>query len=252
LTPTTPPSLNDTLGMEDADMWDAFDFTTPDLSAVAAVTNKFDVLTTEDEQLTDADPARTETKEESETPQGKQARLKKASIDRSRSEKATTKKGKKLESELKKRLVTAKYDKSAVTLLLEKRKTNFFELKHNTKEVHEELQRLIDLPPAEAWESISGTKEVAGMVVELPTKKREREKVDYKERESGDEEDFTAEEIPVTATSSSPPKKLQKERGQQEVKEKLIFSLTPQTQQTKTPPTSPKKNDTQQNGGSTQ
>jgi hypothetical protein len=238
----------DTTGVEDTDMWEDY---TPDQNAVTVVTNKFGVLTTDDDNLAAAAPTQPETEEESETLQDKQARLKQANKDRSRAEKATTKRGKQLESQLKAHLVLAKYDKGTATLLLDAMKTKLFELKYNTKDVHKELQRLIELDPAEAWESISGTKTVTGTAVEIPTKKRERDQVNYKERDSGDEEDIEDEETPQNPTTS-PPKKVQKERGKQEGKVAPIFSLTPQTQKTKTSQTSPEKNNTTQNGGGTQ
>ena len=218
------------------------------------VTNQFNILSTDEDQLTTADPLTKESDEKSETPKEKKARHQQENSDRSRLGKATTKNGTKLERELTKRLLEANYNREAISVNLGEMKDNLFSLKLNTQDVHAELRRLIDLPPATAWESISGTMEGAGKVEEVQTKKRSRPggRVNYKETDSGGEQEFAEEEGTRTPTSDSPPKKQPKERGKAAVKQKPIFFLSPQIPTNPTPQTSPEKNNIQLNGGSTQ
>ena len=190
ITPTDP---NGTIGLTD-------------------VTNQFNILSTGEDQLTTADPLAKESEEKSETPEEKNARYQKENSDRSRLEKATVKKGAVLERELTKLLVEANYNREAISVNLGKMKDNLFSLQWNTQDVHDELRRLTGLPPATAWESVSGTKEVAGAVVDVQTKKRSRGKVNYREKDSGDEEVSAEEEGTLTPTGNSPTKNLPKKK----------------------------------------
>jgi hypothetical protein len=217
-------------------------------NAIIAVTNTFNSLSTEEGKQLAADISQREPEEVTETPEVKQARITKENIARSRTEKATTKKGQQLEGELKKLLLKNKYERTTINLLLEKRKKDLFDLKFTTQDVHEELRRLIELPVAEAWDSISGAN--TGTVGTVQTKKRERENVNYTEIGSGAEEEIEDEETTQTPTAS--PKKKVQDTGQQEGKRRNLFSLTPQIPEPKPQQTSPKKKNTKQNGGSTQ
>jgi hypothetical protein len=98
---------------------------------VTAVTNQFSVLSTVEDQLTAAEPLTKGSEEKSETPEEKKARNQKDNSDRSRLKKATVKKGAQLERDLTKRLVTAKYNREAISVNLEKMKGTLFSLQWN-------------------------------------------------------------------------------------------------------------------------
>jgi len=250
---TPASSMTATPGGAETDMEDVAPTDPNGTNGITAVTNQFSILSTVEEQLTAAEPLTKGSEEKTETPEEKKARNQKDNSDRSRSNKATAKVGTKLERKLTKLLVAANYNKEAISVNLDNMKATFFSLQWNTQDVQDELRRLMVLPPATAWEAISGTMDVAGGVGEVLTKKRSRpgDRVNYKETESGDEHDYAEEEGARTPTSGSPLKKQPKERGKAEVKQKAIFSLSPQIPNP-TPQTSPKKNILQLNGGSTQ
>jgi hypothetical protein len=230
-----------------------------DTDATSSVTNFFNSLTTEDDMQTEIDLTSTEPEEEPETTGQKQERIHQVNITRSQKEKATSKAGSKLRSTLIQRLVRAKKNKQATSLLVDNKIQKFYDLGFDTEQIHQEIQAWIILHPDQAWESIGGT-EKDEEAVDAVTRKRDR--VNYADKSSEDEEETEGKSDTPTPTLF-PPKKIAKDSDNQgtgktsanakKLKQGLNrIDFVPLTQLQKTPTTSPISKNTEQNGGSAQ